>query len=244
MKFKEGWINNIQAFKELWSLCKGLGFKYLRTRAVNQDCLENLFGIIRQRGCGNTFSSCYQFIAALKTSVLNNLIGSFGSAHQNCENDNSNLLTNLEEFLSGSAMVENVNVDNENNEFLKIPLTERTANSLLEMQGLAYVSGYLIKKLKILDCNLCRQALLSDNVEPQHLHTNFKEFDTKKRLKYVIENLANYLAEIHDAMYLFLKMAGESSRVLQKIKIAIRKLIKFLNWFPCKDHSSEVECKF
>lgn len=83
MKFKDGWINNVRAFKELWFICRGLGFKYLHTRTVNQDCLENLFGIIRQHGC------------ALKASILNNLIGSFGSAHQNCENDNSHILTNL-----------------------------------------------------------------------------------------------------------------------------------------------------
>lgn len=108
---------------------------------------------------------------------------------------------------------------------------------------LSYVSGYLVKKIKNLDCNLCRQALLSENLEPQHLYTSFKENDNKKRLKYVTENLANYLAELQDAIYFFFKTAGESLRVLQKIKIALRERIQFLSWFPCKEHSNEVECK-
>jgi hypothetical protein len=46
MKFQDGWINNIRAFRELWKMCQG--FKYSRTRAITQVCLENLFSIIRQ----------------------------------------------------------------------------------------------------------------------------------------------------------------------------------------------------
>jgi hypothetical protein len=48
------------------------GFSIFALRAVNQDCLENLFSIIRQNGMGNTNRSCYQyqFTYALKTSVL------------------------------------------------------------------------------------------------------------------------------------------------------------------------------
>jgi hypothetical protein len=72
MKFQDGWINNIRAFRELWKMCQAEGFQYLRTRAVNQDCLENLFAIIRQNGMANTNRSCYQyqFTHTLKTSVL------------------------------------------------------------------------------------------------------------------------------------------------------------------------------
>jgi hypothetical protein len=42
MKFHNGWINNIRAFRELWKTCKTESFEYLRTRAVNQDCLVNV----------------------------------------------------------------------------------------------------------------------------------------------------------------------------------------------------------
>ncbi|EFA01476.1 hypothetical protein TcasGA2_TC007025 [Tribolium castaneum] len=139
IKFQEGWINNIRAFKELWKMCRSEGFRYLHTRAVNQDCLENLFSLIRQHGTANTFPSCYHFISALKTTVLNNLVGSFGQS-KNCENDDSLILDNLEEFLDSQHTVTVALLREADNEFLKVntPSVEQI-DDILDTQALAYV---------------------------------------------------------------------------------------------------------
>jgi hypothetical protein len=115
---KEGWINNIKGVLAIWDVCKQLGFKFLRTRLLNQDPLENMFSVVRQYGVANTNPSCFQFISALKTSILNNLISN-RSAGRNCEEDTGHLLHNLRDFLS----------DNDNFK----PLVEDEENELLHL---------------------------------------------------------------------------------------------------------------
>lgn len=70
----------------------------LRTRALNQDALENLFGAIRN-GCGcNDNPTAVQFVASLKTQILNGLTNQ-GLAGSNCQEDNNFLLSNLLSFV-------------------------------------------------------------------------------------------------------------------------------------------------
>lgn len=99
MTFQNGWVNNIRGMKLIWGICKNAGFQYLRTRAFNQDPLENLFGNIRQHGASNTNPSPFQFTAALKTSVLNSLISS-RSSKGNCQDDNGSILDNFQDFFN------------------------------------------------------------------------------------------------------------------------------------------------
>lgn len=44
MKFIEGWKVTISAVMQLWNYLNGIGFKFLETRRLNQDVIENLFG--------------------------------------------------------------------------------------------------------------------------------------------------------------------------------------------------------
>jgi hypothetical protein len=242
MKFHNGWINNIRAFRELWKTCKTEGFEYLRTRAVNQDCLENLFSVLRLHGMGNTNPSCYQFTAALKTSVLNNLVGS--SKDKNCETDDVEILDNLEEFLDGDFNVRKPIVTDQANELLTLIIPDFDEATLndgnLDTQGLAYVCGFFVKKIKTLECAACHDALLSQDLEPCHTFTSFKENDEKKRLKYVQKPLMRYIAHTYEVIYYFLSECGEISNVFQKIKISLRRFLDF-SWFSCTDHFSEIQ---
>lgn len=74
-------------------------------RSLNQDPVENLFCTIRQYGITNTNPTCHQFIAALKTSVLNNLVL---PVNGNCEDDGCQPLDNLCTYLT-TAHVDNNN---------------------------------------------------------------------------------------------------------------------------------------
>jgi hypothetical protein len=42
-----GWIVDIGAIQHVWRTLKSAGFDYLETRSLNQDLLENTFGVIR-----------------------------------------------------------------------------------------------------------------------------------------------------------------------------------------------------
>jgi hypothetical protein len=71
-KFVEGWEITIRAIMHLWQNLKGL--QYLSLRNLNQDPVENLFCQGRQHGVCNTNPTCHQFVAALKTVIINNFI--------------------------------------------------------------------------------------------------------------------------------------------------------------------------
>jgi hypothetical protein len=101
-KFITGWQITIRAMLAIWRKLKSVGYEYLCTRNFNQDPVENLFCCIRQHGIANTNPTCYQFISALKTCVVNNLEKSI-HVSSNCENDSDKLLNNLRNFLTTSS---------------------------------------------------------------------------------------------------------------------------------------------
>ncbi|KAI4466790.1 thap domain-containing protein 9 [Holotrichia oblita] len=238
---KTGWINNITAIAGIWETCQKAGMKHLRTRAFSQDPLENLFSIIRQHGCGNTKPSCFQFVASLKTSILNNMI-SIKSSNSNCEPDEHRLLDNLQHFLESEVLASPIIAD-ENNEFLQICLPPFNAHGLHDsdsIQALAYVCGYLIRKMKNLDCTHCRSHVLDDGLKSYHIFTYFKEVDENIRLKYVTEYLIYYTAQIHDIIIYCLDVLGYIPYIKQKIMILLKRAVWF-DWFQCNAHKDDVQ---
>jgi hypothetical protein len=57
----------------VWRIWKEAGFKYLETRNLNQDALENTFGIIHLHCGSNSSPTVGQFVDALKTSIISGL---------------------------------------------------------------------------------------------------------------------------------------------------------------------------
>ena len=67
----------------------------LETRSLNQDPLENTFGVICLQCVSNSNPSVGQFLDALKASVINGLYSCTGLRNANCEGDDTELLDNL-----------------------------------------------------------------------------------------------------------------------------------------------------
>jgi len=98
---QNGWLVNIGAVRHVWRRWKQAGFKYLETRNLNQDPLENTFGVIRLQCGSNNNPTVGQFVDALKTSIINDL--AFRDLRNtNCEDDEAELLDNLHSFLEES----------------------------------------------------------------------------------------------------------------------------------------------
>lgn len=93
-----GWANNIKAFQYLWPKMKRLGFKVMKLRHLNQDPIENLFGLIRQFCGSNTNPTTTQFISALKTSLITRFIKT-SSTGKNCEDDEAYFLDDMRSLL-------------------------------------------------------------------------------------------------------------------------------------------------
>lgn len=65
-KFIKCWMVTIRAIQILWQRLSQAGFKYLKTRRVNQDCLENYFGNVRQQGGNSLNPTPIQFERAFR----------------------------------------------------------------------------------------------------------------------------------------------------------------------------------
>ncbi|KAJ8983229.1 hypothetical protein NQ317_005318 [Molorchus minor] len=122
-------------------MCQKMGFKYLRTRSLNQDPIENLFAGIRQYGSTNTNPTCFQFISALKTSVLNSLIEPH-ARNQNCEQDNSTILDNLQSFINIGDIQTEVASCLEHNELTDIIPQFNGNLDGVDIQTTTYVAGF------------------------------------------------------------------------------------------------------
>lgn len=61
-----GFQITIQSIMKLWKDMENDGIKEMRTRRLNQDCLENFFGKIRQQGGNSVNPTPIQFLNAFK----------------------------------------------------------------------------------------------------------------------------------------------------------------------------------
>lgn len=174
-----------------------------------------IFFEIRQHGVSNfnPTSICYQFIAALKTVVLNNLVTPV-SKYANCEDENSKNLENFCSFL--------------NNNSKEIPLEESELFKNVEARtlewisfdelgvqdfALSHVSGYFVKKLQLPDehCLNCQNDLFSTQCQ-HHLFTAFKEHTENDSLTYA-NRVLTLVENLHNRLYHFLDENGHMSRL-------------------------------
>ena len=77
-------------------------FNYLETQSLNQDPLENTFGVIHLHCDSNDSPTVGQFVDALKTSIINGLACT-GLHNANCEGDDTEFLDNLHSLLKESS---------------------------------------------------------------------------------------------------------------------------------------------
>jgi len=86
----------------VWKTFKRAGLDYLETRSLNQDPLENTFGVIHLCCCSNNNPTVGQFVDALKTSIISGLVHTV-LRNANCEGDDIELLDILHFFLKESC---------------------------------------------------------------------------------------------------------------------------------------------
>ena len=152
-----GWKLSISALKGLWSFLRDVHeFPFLYTSRLNQDCLENYFSIIRQKG-GHRFNpSSSEFRSAIRQTMVDSVMVT--SKRKNCQDDADNFLFSLETIRSaGSNATVRTRLDTD------IPLHIRSilqqdlpANlTITEDNVIVYLSGYIIKKLSKSLCQPC-----------------------------------------------------------------------------------------
>lgn len=183
-------IYNIQ---NLWKILKDLDFKYLLTRTLNQDPLENFFGVIRSL-CGQNFkSTCEQFVSAFKTCLINNLM--LNSKSSNCENDGAYFLTS---FLNSSTVY---NISQQSLMLENQQCKEEISSSILNMESYSssYIAYFVIKHfINIEHCLTCQSVYLTTECTDSHriisINNNANFYPSKKFIE-IISKLKNEAAE-------------------------------------------------
>ena len=103
----------MKSLEMLWNhLGNNEGFSFLLTNRLNQDCVENLFSVIRGRGGNRDNPNPEQFRAAFRQVIVEKLL--IQSESSNCSVDVDKVLLDLgsmsQENISRPIVNENVNV--------------------------------------------------------------------------------------------------------------------------------------
>ena len=90
IKCLKGWLVTIKVILLIWDhLQQNHGFKYLLTRRLNTDPIENFFGSIRQQGGNSDNPTPIQFTRAFRKLFFSSFLN---SSRGNCADDFENLL--------------------------------------------------------------------------------------------------------------------------------------------------------
>lgn len=250
-------------FKELTNEIPGVEF--LLTSRLNQDPIENLFGLVRQRGGNNPNPSLHEFnnIAAqiMTIKFLEN------SNLANCEMDDDELLTpelltdinehNLENH--GETDYQNINnleqaesVEEENNLDLLIVETNVIENEEFDEASSKYFTGYVAHTiLKRKPCDNCRKILIKsgDTMRLKNEsflfyknYTNNSEFGNLKAPSDTFFEICKSHIKITEQIFITMPQIENIKEYICNICIKhTESQEKFRTWFdkenPCFDHN-------
>ncbi|XP_044746220.1 uncharacterized protein LOC123307834 isoform X1 [Coccinella septempunctata] len=247
-----GWLQSINAIQMIWKYLRNNGFISLRTRSLNQDPLENLFGQIRY-GCGsNDNPTVQQFIGTLKTQLLNGLVNQSFQG-RNCEDDENTLLCNLKSFLNISLEREEMEVPEDASltdqipqfqtspEELSVNISREVSSGNPGVFSVAYVAGAIVKTLKKhICCALCDNMISSSSSEPQNLFIANKEWsDGRSVLMYPSERYFVAVGCGFNRLEEFLDNSPSHPKVAATALGVLRSDINFED-LGCPDHKNRI----
>lgn len=176
--------------------------KFLCTRRLNQDPLENFFGCIRQQGGNCDTPTTIQFTRAFRKLFYDNYLT---PSNTNCTPDLDAMLVKCKDAKKTTEHVANDDgiapfqieeVD------YQLPMVEQ---NLMKSNAITYVTGYLLKKCLLKhNCQTCSKVLSNKNEldSSSKLFCYFKAYDNKKGqyggLTVPTASLVQYVTSIED----------------------------------------------
>ena len=156
-----GWQISIKNLLFLWNdLHINQQFQFLLTNRLNQDCIENLFSLVRGKGGYRDNPNPMQFRSAFRSIVVQLLLET--SENSNCETDFDKILLELT-----SIVKENTNKGSYEVPAVTFNVNCSDAGSIFEVMKTnssgvqnvcAYIGGYLLHKANIV-CDECYDML-------------------------------------------------------------------------------------
>ena len=131
----------------VWDRFGGHPLEFLLTRRLNQDALENLFGVIRMSSGQNDLPDAVQFRMALRKAATNSLLLAPDSA--NCEADGDSVLSTLTSMArrtNDTCPKMRATVEHTGGEATEGMVETECPLDVADANNLTYVGGYLLRK--------------------------------------------------------------------------------------------------
>lgn len=173
----KNWIFTLKGLTYLWQKLEAeKEIKYLCLRRLNQDCVENFFGVVRSHGIRNVKPTASQLAASYKSLIINNVSGNH-SPGANCEADSFEILNNLRHLLLAGPQNNDINLYHIAPTPSQLPLRNEQQERMV-ISSTSYVSGYIAKQLlKIVrHCDVCCSKLIAADNEDFHDIINTRSY--------------------------------------------------------------------
>uniref|UniRef100_A0A6P7G4G8 Uncharacterized protein LOC114333707 n=1 Tax=Diabrotica virgifera virgifera TaxID=50390 RepID=A0A6P7G4G8_DIAVI len=231
----------------LWEELQKYNVSYLLTSFLNQDPLENVFFIVRNRGGYNPTPSVNNGnceIAQTDNLDLTHEVTSVEISDESIETQTVHVEQSLD-----------MQKENNDNQILSTAHSSKCSITNLETCALTYVAGYIYYKIiKNLNCSKCQEDLLKDNkilLQKHELMLLFRDYGANEEIKFLqrpsdlFVNITTILLEkFHEAFNLFKKDVSKRNIVYATSSTQTEDTQHFEASPVKKSKSAEDKCHF
>lgn len=186
-----GWLQNNSALKHLWDdLHNNYEFKFLLTRRLTQDCIENLFSVIRMKGGNNVTPDASKFRATLRIAIVQQLLAP--PPQSNCEIDCDTFLLQHKELVKQNSDVFQFPSCSNSVETTSISCT---VQEQLSSNSLTYVTGWACSQLPHQEC-VSKVTRENADLDTDAIHIDMKQYEGSKML-FPNEDIKELARSIH-----------------------------------------------
>ena len=210
-----GWMISINSLLLLWQdLSSNHNYSSLMTNRLNQDCVENLFSIIRGKGGKRDNPDVREFRASYRQVVFDQLL--LPSPGSNCQLDPDEVLLDLTN-ISFVSDVRSVNTNAGDDAQSNSNITSPT--SLPVQNVAAYMAGYLIRRSNITECTECIDKFKAQDVQNKEIYSFLNEknygslvYPSESFVSIVLQWESNFKTDVDHVLH----MGGILNRLTSK----------------------------
>lgn len=214
IKCFKGWLIAIRCLRKIWEALKN-SYKFLLTRRLTQDCLENYFGLLRQQGGNNRYPTPKNFMSGYKKTIGMKYLEAINTGNvqeptdEPCLNASNNIIFEERTIITNPPT---------------IPLPEDIDEiTPLERNAFQYFSGYIIKKLKATHNCLStdRPPLGKDDIL-----ISFRQYN-ERCLEIPSEGFASYILRLEAAFQSTFRQVCDMKGMVDAIQLELNKVEPF-----------------
>ncbi|KAL0849398.1 hypothetical protein ABMA28_013697 [Loxostege sticticalis] len=255
----QNWLITLKSFISIWSELKLMGVGLFYTRNLNQDPLENFFGLIRALNHRNNSPTPYMFQCTFKSLLISNLLGP-QSRNTNCESDMGESLLksglffedkddtpSASSFTGGaSASAPGPSTSGLAESVESLPLIQQARREKLNVHSSAFTAGYVARRLKkYFKCQACNQTMITQDVSSIHSWITHRERGLLKgkNLQYPTPKFVQIFRDLIKFINTYLANFAHNPEVVKNIRNIFLNSVD-IDSLGCAQHRSDLVNQF